>query len=177
MKGAGCKLTKAFKRMTRLGSSRSRDESSSCQSPEPTPTPTTKDYEQDEQDEQDDAPYLDLRDDHKRQAYAMIKHRSFGHTRTFDPELLEKTGMDVDFARVWHAVGWDDFVPIEENGSHLLTIQFLCTLWEVDDSVSFWLSGVERYFNWRIFSHLLGFSACLPVSLAKACRCFDRHEF
>ena len=43
--------------------------------------------------------------------------------------------MDVDFARVWHAVGWDGFVPIEENGSHLLTIQFLCTLEEVDDGV------------------------------------------
>ena len=45
--------------------------------------------------------------------------------------------MDIDFARVWHAIGWDDFVPIEENGSRLLTIQFLCTLWEVDGGVSF----------------------------------------
>ena len=112
------------------------------------------DYEQDEQEEQfeeqaaepqaedieiheDDAPYLDLRDDHGCQAYAMIKNRSFGHTRAFDPDLLEKTGMDVDFACVWHAVGWVDFVPIEENGSRLLTIQFLCTLQEVDDGVSF----------------------------------------
>ena len=112
------------------------------------------DYEQDEQEEQfqeqtaepqakdmeideDDAPYLDLHDDRERHAYAMIKHRSFGHTRAFDPDLLEKTGMDIDFARVWHAVGWDDFVPIEENGSRLLTIQFLCTLREVDDGVSF----------------------------------------
>ena len=44
-------------------------------------------------------------------------------------------------------VGWDDFAPVEENGSHLLTIQFLCTLREVDDGVSFQLFGVERYFN------------------------------
>ena len=80
----------------------------------------------------------------------MIKNRSFGHTRAFDPYLLEKTGMDVDFARVWHAIGWDGFVPIEENGSRLLTIQFLCTLREVDDVVSFRLFGVERYFNWKI---------------------------
>ena len=111
------------------------------------------DYEQDEQEEQleeqaaelqaedmeideDDAPYLNLQDDRERQAYAMIKHRSFGHTRAFDPDLLEKIGMDVDFAHVWHAVGWDDFVPVEENGSRLLTIQFLCTLREVDDGVS-----------------------------------------
>ena len=60
------------------------------------------DYEQDEQEEQfeeqaddmemdeDDAPYLNLRDDRERQAYAMIKNRSFGHTRAFDLDLLEK---------------------------------------------------------------------------------------
>ena len=75
------------------------------------------DYEQDEQElfeeqaeepqaedmeiDEDDAPYLDLQDDRERQAYAMIKNRSFGHTRAFDLDLLEKTGMDVDFARVW----------------------------------------------------------------------------
>jgi len=110
------------------------------------------------------------RNDRDRQAYAMIKNRSFVHTRAFDPKLLEKTGMDVDFARVWHAVGWDDFVPVEENGSRLLTIQFLFTLRKVDDSVYFQPFGVERYFNWRNFSHLLGFSARLPVSLIKACR-------
>ena len=113
-----------------------------------------------------DVSYLDLQDDHERQAYAMLKHQSFGHTKAFDPDLLEKIGMDVDFARVWHAVGWDGFVPVEENGSRLLTIQFLCTLREVDDGVSFRLFGVERYFNWRNFSHLLGFSAHLPVNLA-----------
>ena len=77
----------------------------------------------------------------------MIKNQRFGHTRAFDPDLLEKIGMDVDFARVWHAVGWDGFVPVEENGSRLLTIQFLCTLREVDDGVSFQLFRVKRYFN------------------------------
>ena len=76
----------------------------------------------------EDAPYLDLQDDRERQAYAMLKHQSFGHTKAFDLDLLEKTGMDVDFARVWHAVGWDGFVSVEENGSCLLTIQFLCML-------------------------------------------------
>ena len=97
------------------------------------------DYEQDEQKEpmeeqaaepqaedmeidDEDAPYLDLRSDRECQAYAMIKRRSFGHTRAFDPDLLEKTGMDVDFACVWYAVGWDGFAPVEENGSRLLTI-------------------------------------------------------
>ena len=114
-------------------------ESSSHNSSEPAPTLTTMDYEQDEQEEQfeeqaaepqaedmeidkHDALYLDLRDDHEHQAYAMIKNQSFGHTRAFDQDLLEKTGMDVDFARVWHAVGWDGFVPVEENGRLLVGV-------------------------------------------------------
>ena len=125
--------------MTRLGSSRLRGESSSCHSLEPTPTPTTMDYEQDEQEEQyeevqaelqakameideDDAPYLNLRNTRERQAYTIIKDRSFVHTRAFDPELLIKIGMDKDFANVWHAIGWDNFIPVEEYGSRLLTI-------------------------------------------------------
>src|SRR6185295_13217319 len=154
MKGVGRKLSGAINNMTGSSSSLSRGVSSSRHSPKPTPTPTTMGYEQDEKEEQieeqaaepqaedmeideDDASYLDLRDDRERQAYAMIKNRSFGHTRAFDPELLEKIGMDIDFARVWHAAGWDDFVPIEENGSRRLTIKFLCTLREVDDDVSF----------------------------------------
>ena len=75
------------------------------------------DNEQDEQEEQieeqaeesqaedmkideDDAPYLNLQDDRERQAYTMIKNRSFGHTRAFDPDLLEKICVDIDFARV-----------------------------------------------------------------------------
>ena len=112
------------------------------------------DYEQDEQEEpmkeqaaelqiedkeidDEDASYLDLRDDRDRQAYAMLKRQSFGHTQAFDPDLLEKTGMDIDFAFVWHAVGWEGFASVEENGSRLLTIQFLCMLREEAKGVRF----------------------------------------
>ena len=112
------------------------------------------DYEQVEQEEQmeeqaaepqaedmeiddEDTLYLVLCDDRQHQAYAMLKRRSFGHTKAFDPDLLEKTGMGIDFARVWHAVGWDAFAPIEENGSRLLTIQFLCMLREEAKGVHF----------------------------------------
>ena len=62
--------------------------------------PQAEDMEIDDED----APYLDLCDDHQRQAYAMLKRRSFGHTKDFDLDLLEKIGMDIDFANVWHAV-------------------------------------------------------------------------
>jgi hypothetical protein len=60
----------------------------------------------------DNAPYLDLRDDRERQAYVILKRRDFGHTKVFDPDLLDKIGMDIDFAHVLHVVGWDGFVPI-----------------------------------------------------------------
>ena len=87
--------------------------------------------------DEDDAPCLNLRDARERQAYAIIKDRSFVHTRAFDSELLIKTGMYEDFANVWHAIGWSNFVPVEEYGSRLLTIQFLCTHWEVENGVYF----------------------------------------
>jgi hypothetical protein len=32
--------------------------------------------------------------------------------RIFDPDLLQKTGTDIDFANVWKAVGWTDFVNV-----------------------------------------------------------------
>ena len=93
------------------------------------------DYEEEEQYEEmqaepqaevieidaEDALYLDLRDD-REQGYAVLKNRSFVHTRAFDPDLLIKTGMYEEFSNVWHAIGWYNFVPVEEYGSRLLTI-------------------------------------------------------
>jgi len=78
MKGLGRKVSGAFKKMTGGSSSCSRGGSSSY-TPEPTPTPSTMDYEEEEQYEDmqaepqaemieidaEDAPYLDLRDDHE----------------------------------------------------------------------------------------------------------------
>ena len=109
------------------------------------------DYEEEEQCEEmqaepqaeaieidaEDAPYINLQDDRERQGYAILKNRSFVHTRAFDPELLINTGMYEDFSNVWHEIGCDNFVPVEEYGSRLLTIQFLCTIWEVENGVYF----------------------------------------
>ena len=67
----------------------------------------------------------------------MLEHRSFGHTKAFDPDRLEKKVMDIDFANVWHVVGWDGFAPFEENCSRLLTIQFLFTIREEAKGVRF----------------------------------------
>ena len=82
-----------------------------------------------------DVSYINLRDNRRLQAYAILKCRIFGHTKAFDSDLLQKTGTYTDFARICHVVGWDGFVSVEENGSRLLTIQFLCTHRVVDDGL------------------------------------------
>jgi len=43
--------------------------------------PQAKDIDMDH----NDAPYLDLRDNHERQAYAILKHQNIGHTKAFIP--------------------------------------------------------------------------------------------
>ena len=56
------------------------------------------------------------------------------------------------FANVWHAIGWDNFVPVEEYGSQLLTIKFFCSLWEVEI--------IFNFFWERVFAFLENF--CWP---------------
>ena len=54
---------------------------------------------------EDDAPYLDLEGNQELQAYALIKDREFIHTPVYDPDLLEKIGMDAKFLTIWKAIG------------------------------------------------------------------------
>ena len=54
---------------------------------------------------------------------------------------------------------------------------FLGIVREEDNGVRFRIFGNKYYYTWRDFSHLLGFSNRLLVSLEKSCRSFDRHEF
>jgi len=97
------------------------------------PQPQVEDMEIDAQN----ASYLDLRDDWEVQAYALLKNRVFQHTWHIDPDLLEKIGMDSEFNTIWHTLGWNKFVSVYELVSHPLTIQFLCTLHEVSDGITF----------------------------------------
>jgi hypothetical protein len=69
-----------------------------------------------------DATFIDLRNDCERQAYALIKDRVFANSKEFDLDLLEKTGMDTEFDSICQALGWEDFVPIQEVGSRPTTI-------------------------------------------------------
>lgn len=85
---------------------------------------------------EDDTPYLDLEGDQEPQEYVLIKDWEFMHTPAYDADLLEKDllekiCMDAELFTVWKAIRWANVSPIEEEGSRLLTIQFLCSLREV----------------------------------------------
>ena len=79
-------------------------------------------------EEGDDDAHLDLEGDREMQAYNLIKNHKFVHMPTYDPDLLQKIGMDTEFATIWKAVGWENVAPVDELGSRFLTIQFLCSL-------------------------------------------------
>jgi hypothetical protein len=48
-------------------------------------------------EEGDDDPHLDLEGDREMQAYNLIKNHEFIHTPAYDPDLLQKMGMDTEF--------------------------------------------------------------------------------
>jgi hypothetical protein len=45
--------------------------------------------------------------------------------------------MDAEFHTIWRAIGWDKFACVDEPGSRLLSMQFLCALLDVGDGISF----------------------------------------
>jgi hypothetical protein len=61
--------------------------------------------------------------------------------------------------------------------SHILTIQFFCTLREVPDGITFRLFGTDRHLSWRMLSDCLGFDSHCSLDLDRACIGFQRHSF
>jgi len=107
----------------------------------------------------------------------MLKDRTFGHTRVFDEDLLEKTGMDAEFASVWKAVGWSTFAEISKMCSRDLTIQFLCTLVEIENGVSFRFFGKEFAMSWWDLSTVLGFHHKCTTDVEQATRGYHKESF
>ena len=64
--------------------------------------PTEEEEQEQEQlmEDGDDDPHLDLEGDREMQAYNLIKNREFIHTPAYDPDLLQKIGMDIGFATI-----------------------------------------------------------------------------
>jgi hypothetical protein len=124
-----------------------------------------------------DAAFIDLRNGREIQAYALIKGRVFANTKEFDPDLLDKTGMDSKFNSIWQALGWEDFVLVQEVGSRPTTIQFLCTLQEDASGISFQFHGVLYRVSWKGLSHTLGFHHRCAIFLEQACTGFNHEGF
>ena len=151
----GWKLVGAFKKAMGASSSRScRSSSARYTEPEDSPMheeeetePTEEQEEEQEQpmEEDNDDPHLDLEGNREMQAYNLIKNHKFIHTSAYHPDLLRKIGMDSEFAIIWKAVGWENVAPVDKQGSRLLTIQFLCSLQEVENGITFCLFEQEYY--------------------------------
>jgi hypothetical protein len=67
--------------------------------------------------------------------------------------------MDTEFTTIWKAVGWENVAPVDEQSSHILTIQFLCCLKEVDSGITFCLFEKEYFLTWKNLAIHLGFSS------------------
>ena len=88
-----------------------------------------------------------------------LKTRRFILTPTYDPALLQSTGMNTEFEIIFKTVGWENVWEINEPGSKLLTTEFLCTLQIIDSEVTFRLFGKDFSVPWKNFSELVGFHA------------------
>ena len=116
-----------------------------------------QEQEQGQPMEEDDEPHLDLERGRDMEAYHLIKDNELEPTPLYDPMPLKAIGMDVEFASIWKAVGWEEIDPVWEEGSRLLTIQFLCSLKEVDNEITFCLFEVEYVCTWRDLAQHIGF--------------------
>jgi hypothetical protein len=83
--------------------------------------PMEEEQEQ-EMEEGDDDPHLDLERDQEVQAYNHVMDHEFVHMPAYDPNLLEKIGMDTEFTIKLKVVGWENVALIDKQGSRILTI-------------------------------------------------------
>ena len=85
--------------------------------------------------------------------------------------------MDIEFEIIFRTVGWEKVWQIDEPGSKLLTLEFLCTLQTTNTEVTFRLFGKDFSIPWREFSKLLGFNAQYVVDVDSTLQDFDKTKF
>lgn len=85
--------------------------------------------------------------------------------------------MDTKLDLVFRVVGWDGFWNIAEQGSKLLTLEFLCTLQITNIGIQFRLFRKEFSSSWKDLSLLLGFNSQCVVDVDHALQDFDRQKF
>ena len=87
--------------------------------------------------------HLKLRNKMKKEAYKQLKTQRFIRTSIYDLALLQSIGMNAKFKIIFKTVGWENVCHIDELGSKLLTVEFLCTLQTTDSEVTFRLFGKD----------------------------------
>jgi len=80
---------------------------------------------------------LGIKTRREKEVFQQLKNKDFIHTPTLDPILLQEISMDTEFDLVFQMVGWTNFWNITELGSHLLTLEFLCTLQYYEGGIAF----------------------------------------
>jgi hypothetical protein len=85
--------------------------------------------------------------------------------------------MNTEFNTIFKDVGWEDVWEINELGSKLLTVDFLCALQPTESEFSFRLFGKDFSVPWKNFSELLGFHAQCLIDVDTALQDFDRTKF
>ena len=113
----------------------------------------------------------------EKDAFKELKTRRFIHTSAYDPAHLQATGMDVEFDFIFRTVHWESVWNINEQGSKLLTSEFLCTLQLIYTEVKFRLFGKEFSIPWKEFSLLLEFNSQCVVDVDFALQDFDKMKF
>ncbi|XP_039801721.1 uncharacterized protein LOC120666015 [Panicum virgatum] len=58
------------------------------------------------------------RTDYERDALELLKKKSFGHAKRFEPNFLIMMGLKQDVNRAFTAAGWENFADITETGDH-----------------------------------------------------------
>nr|AAM01043.1 Putative retroelement [Oryza sativa Japonica Group]AAP52787.1 hypothetical protein LOC_Os10g14940 [Oryza sativa Japonica Group] len=92
-------------------------------------------------------------------------------------QLLKDTDLDLVSDRERQAYYVQRFAVVDEPGSRLLTLQFLCTLKEIEDCISFHFFHKEYTLTWKGLSTLLGFHDSCKIDLQKGISGFEKNRF
>jgi len=112
------------------------------------------------------------------QRYLMIRGCTFEHTKIFDLNLLNSTGMNVEFNSVFSTIGWQGFWKYaDELEIKLLTIEFLCSLQVFHDGVYFRMFNQDFNLPWSQLNIVIGFDEAWLLDTHLATRRFKKAEF
>jgi hypothetical protein len=82
--------------------------------------------------------------------------------------------MDTEFQLVFRNLVWENAWVVVEQGSRLLTTEFLCTLQLGDNEVDFRMFNKCFTVSWKNLSKMLGFADNCSLDIDAALHDFDR---